>query len=206
MITNTFTEAEENPLAALFFATPSGIRAQERRGQQEACATAVLPTEGLDAYRPGGLYAALGIQILDVVENDPIFTNVKLPEGWSIKPTDHSLYNDIVDTQGQRRAGYFYKAAFYDRSAHMRDANSRYSIQPVCDDDPAMYSYLVIDLKFATWKSDGSVCAEAIIHTVHTPVPAGMRRYSVSKQAKEAAYAWIKEHYPNNDDVTAYWD
>jgi hypothetical protein len=51
---------------------------------------------------------------------DDIFVTVKFPDGWDKKATDHSMWSDLLDDKGRRRGNIFYKAAFYDRSAHMR--------------------------------------------------------------------------------------
>jgi hypothetical protein len=59
-------------------------------------------------------YAGLGILVTD---GNDLFYDAKLPEGWKLEPTDHSMWSRIVDNQGQERVKIFYKAAFYDRSA-----------------------------------------------------------------------------------------
>jgi hypothetical protein len=45
---------------------------------------------------------------------------VSLPPGWKVVPTDHSMWSDLVDAKGEKRASIFYKAAFYDRDAFIR--------------------------------------------------------------------------------------
>ena len=63
-------------------------------------------------------YEKMGIIIID--EHDDLFWNVKLPEGWEIKATDHTMWNELRDNKGRKRAMFFYKAAFYDRDAFIR--------------------------------------------------------------------------------------
>ena len=60
-------------------------------------------------------YEELCIEILG--EYDDLFFNVKLPDGWEIRATDHPMWNELVDARGEVRAEFFYKAAFYDRGA-----------------------------------------------------------------------------------------
>ena len=48
---------------------------------------------------------------------DDLFVNVTLPPSWQVNPTDHSMWSELVDSDGVVRAQIFYKAAFYDRSA-----------------------------------------------------------------------------------------
>jgi hypothetical protein len=95
----------------------AGIEAQEARGQRELVSSEVLPSD-CDSTSREALEAA-GVVFGDQVEDDPIFQHVTLPEGWKKRPTDHSMWSELVDAEGNVRASIFYKAAFYDRSAHM---------------------------------------------------------------------------------------
>lgn len=60
-------------------------------------------------------YEEMGIKVID--EYDDLFFNVELPKDWEIKPTEHYLWNDVVDNHGRKRISFFYKSAFYDRDA-----------------------------------------------------------------------------------------
>lgn len=97
-----------------FFAAalPGGIEAQEAAGQRDLCASSRLPKDA-----PWPELEALGIVRGEDVDN--LFVNATLPAGWSIKPTDHSMWSKLLDETGAERASIFYKAAFYDRSAHL---------------------------------------------------------------------------------------
>lgn len=100
-------------LAEAMVRGPGGaIEAAEAAGQREMVASEVIPVEG-----PVEKLEALGFELGDVCEDDPLFRTVKLPEGWSRAGTDHSMHSDIIDERGRRRVGIFYKAAFYDRRA-----------------------------------------------------------------------------------------
>ena len=100
---------QSNPSAA--------IERQEARGQQSFVASETLPTD-MSPEDKQALDAA-GVEFLGVVEDDPIFQYAKLPEGWEKRRTDHSMWSDLVDSDGEVVARIFYKAAFYDRSAHL---------------------------------------------------------------------------------------
>lgn len=93
------------------------IEAQEARGQRELINASVLPTKGTWDSRP--TWEAMGIKFGDAVNGDDMFTHVELPAGWSKRATDHSMWSELVDDKGRKRASIFYKAAFYDRSAHI---------------------------------------------------------------------------------------
>lgn len=132
---------EMNPLALLLgaMANPDGhIEAMEAQGQRELVGSEVLPVEyngNLPAGRPrpdGGLRATkqaineygrelltkLGFKVGSVVENDGLFQHVEFPEGWTRKATEHSMWSSVLDASGAVRMSIFYKAAYYDRSAH----------------------------------------------------------------------------------------
>jgi hypothetical protein len=67
--------------------------------------------------------------------------SVKLPEGWHIKATDHSMWSNLVDDKGRNRASIFYKAAFYDREAFL-SFNRRFSMSYIIADyDESLFEY-----------------------------------------------------------------
>ena len=127
---------------------PSGaIERQEKRGQEEVVRKQRLPKKVNDHNVPNEIFFAgvtkdmswedrkavtdqnvinytktmyknVGIEILD--SYDDLFWNVKLPEGWEVKATDHTMWNELVDDKSRKRASFFYKAAFYARDAFIR--------------------------------------------------------------------------------------
>lgn len=114
-ITNTV-----NSKRNLFEALPTGIEIQEARGQQELVRSSQLPKE-LGAY-DGDSKSTLeehGIKVLGETKDDPLFYDVELPNGWKIEATDHSMWSKLFNANGDEVAAIFYKAAFYDRKAHI---------------------------------------------------------------------------------------
>jgi len=103
---------------ALIAATPGGIEAQEARGQQEFAANSTLPRKG-DSWNASCREQLEEMGIVFGENVDALFVEVQLPEGWKKIPTDHSMWTDLVDEKGRKRAAIFYKAAFYDMSAHI---------------------------------------------------------------------------------------
>lgn len=94
------------------------ILGQEAQGQAQVVNSDRLPTDlglGQDARSK---YEALGFVFGEPDAADPMFTPVTLPEGWSRARTEHSMWSKILDERGVERVSVFYKAAFYDRSAH----------------------------------------------------------------------------------------
>lgn len=91
------------------------IEAMEARGQRELVRSELLPVDGSDHPE----MQKLGIEWGPPVDGDPLFRHAKLPAGWSKRATEHSMHNDVIDEKGRVRATIFYKAAFYDRRAHI---------------------------------------------------------------------------------------
>lgn len=111
---------------------PAGaIEAQEAAGQRELLAAAA----GDWAKLPRAIHGvsgdelvALGFEVGEVVQGDDLFVNIRLPEGWYVDGTSHSMHSTLRDAEGFRRAGIFYKAAYYDRRADLN-----WSTVPVTD-------------------------------------------------------------------------
>jgi hypothetical protein len=90
---------------------------QETQGQMELVNSTCLPV-ACDHNEKRVLQEA-GVIFDEPLQDDPIFCNAILPAGWSKRATNHSMWSELVDETGRVRATIFYKAAFYDRSAHL---------------------------------------------------------------------------------------
>jgi len=125
MIRNTAKDPAEDPSDALLFlaaamgpgGTEQAIVEQERSGQAQLIHSECLPTD----LRGGdqAIFEALGIVFDGPVEEDPLFQYAHLPEGWTKRPGDYHTWSYVLDELGRRRVRVCYKAAFYDRRAHM---------------------------------------------------------------------------------------
>ena len=226
----TFLEAT---LFGLSGGNPSqAIENQERRGQQEVVRNQRLPkmTNHLcgvptDILRNGvttGMswddrfviekannieytkqqYEKMGIVIVD--EYDDLFWNVKLPDGWTIKATDHTMWNDLFDDKGRKRGQFFYKAAFYDRDAFI-NFNTRYSIAVEHTVDSSVED-------FDTWYNsdwqgivkDGD---EVIYRTMTIPKAEDYMKDSANRNVlQNLLEVHMDTFYPNYEDIHAYWD
>lgn len=122
-IDNTTRRMQEDPAeGSLFLAeslvtgsADSFIEGQERAGSRQLVNSDRLPSDhGDDAP-----WLELGFTFGEADPDDPLFMPATLPEGWKRQATDHSMGSVIVDTLGRERVSIFYKAAFYDRKAHM---------------------------------------------------------------------------------------
>lgn len=116
-ITNTEEQVRQNPILGLFIGMTGGIEEQEKQGQSQLVQSEQLPTD----VRPEDkeFLQSLGVKFLNPCIDDPIFTNVTLPDGWGKKATDHHMWSHLLNADGEEVASIFYKAAYYDRSSHM---------------------------------------------------------------------------------------
>jgi len=183
-----------NFIAAL---TPGGIEAQEAAGQRDMVANTRLPKEIIHSTDVNPIVlASKGFEFLG--DYDDLFYSVKLPAGWKLVPTDHSMWSDLVDDKGRVRANIFYKAAFYDRSAHMSFnprfyVNSEYEGGSYAPD--ARKRYFVTDRlnpdnppfrgEFFTRQRDN---------------------WGQDTEESNKVYAWLKTNYPDYEKSFAYWD
>lgn len=116
----TNTSANPNP-EWLMGGNPNAIEQQEANGQMELVESSQLPKEILPRdLNAKEEYKKRGIEIISETEGDDLFFDVKLPSGWNIKPTDHSMWNELFDSNYKKVAAIFYKAAFYDRRSNIR--------------------------------------------------------------------------------------
>ncbi len=182
----------ENFIAA---STPGGIEAQEKRGQIEQAAKQTLPLElhGREHFE------ALGFVFGATVDN--LFQEATFPVGWKKQPTDHSMWSDLVDGDGNKRGSIFYKAAFYDRSAHASLSNRFHVAKDYGADDPTdtimvvdarrLIDKKVTDLEKPNWSGD------------RTLAEAAARKQD---EATEELRAWLDTEYPEWKSPVAYWD
>lgn len=146
-------------------------------------------------------YEKMGIVIVD--EYDDLFYNVELPEGWQIKATDHSMWNNLVDNKGRKRAQFFYKAAFYDRDAFI-NFNTRFHVD-VEHTAPYSSDYDVwAQSDYQGTIKDGE---DVIFSTECVPVTGSYTEDDKVKDAlRKKLDEYMDENYPNYTDINAYWD
>lgn len=174
--------------------TPGGIEAQEKAGQTTFVANSQLPKEC-----PRKELEALGFRFGGAVDN--IFISVTMPAGWSKRATDHSMWSELIDDKGRKRASIFYKAAFYDRSAHMH-LDRRYGVNG--------YHGVNADGTDADkkdWKAPRmAVVVEDCGKEIHRAGVVDRDDYKTKDELDKLAVAWLAEKFPKHNDATAYWD
>lgn len=142
-IENTQDPASRELSALLLVATgdiEAVIGAQEKAGQRQLVHSDRLPADLNGDERAD--FEALGFQLGDPDPADPLFLPATLPDGWRKEDAAHDMWSYVVDELGRRRVGVFYKAAFYDRKAHMNIKSVRayitecaYNGTPIVADD-----------------------------------------------------------------------
>ncbi len=189
-ITNTSTDTTSSAIDAMLGA--SGIiEAQEARGQRELVRSSVLPAD----MRNRADFERLGFTFGDPVEGDALFVNATLPPGWTRQGSDHAMWSYILDDKGRRRASVFYKAAFYDRGAHM-SLMRRYDVSRAYSAAPEDVS--VVQVK----DHDGTVIWESDrIRTTE-----GYERWNTDDRLKAQAREWLDVNRPAWRDVFAAWE
>jgi hypothetical protein len=114
---NTQEEVSRNPIHAMSLASPGAIERQEAQGQKSFVKSDTLPTDMSPECKAA--LESFGFKFVGEVPGDPLFQFVEFPPGWKKKPTDHSMWSELLDPTGKTVASIFYKAAFYDRGSHM---------------------------------------------------------------------------------------
>jgi len=179
---------------AIAASTPGGIIAQEAAGQRMLVENGALLPKDFGRYNPPTreqVTAATGIVFGE--DHDDLFVKVTLPKGWCIVPTDHNMWTTLLDEQGGQRASIFYKAAFYDRNAHI-SFNQRYVSMVKYDDAANTRTVSVRDQKLNT-----------DIYVVGT-CSSDAKDYKEYDRMQDEATAWIKAKYPDHRNPFAYWN
>lgn len=88
---------------------------EQKRDQTALVKALMLPKQVGGATRKQ--LEALGFKFGD--DFDELFVKCEYPPGWQKRPADHPMHIDLVDEQGRKRAGIFFKATSHDRRATM---------------------------------------------------------------------------------------
>jgi len=194
---------------AIIAETPGSIEAQETRGQRDFVASETLPIECNHCSREQ--LEQMGILFGDPI--DDLFVAVQLPKGWKKVPTDHSMWSQLLDGKERERAVIFYKAAFYDRSAHISlTRRFYYSVEPICGYDNSDYRNhewhcVVKDCEQIAWESEQRLEPEPQYqHSDEEGRLVKLDWYDDKDALSKLGEAWLEEHYPDWRNPLAYWD
>lgn len=198
----------------LFCVNPRAIELQEKVGQVELSKSGELPRKITNSEK--SIYEKLGIKVLENKTDDPLFVKVILPDGWKIVPTDHSMWSNLVDHLGRKRAMIFYKAAFYDRDAHI-SFNSRYTYEVITYSEETNEKYP----DFYEKKNhtpiygrvlDGDKLIYETQHDIFTDkyTEKGKEKWwknyeNLEKSKREECKNWLNKIYPEWNNIFNYW-
>ena len=195
---NKVTNTSKNPRVEwLMGGNPNAIEAQETQGQKEVVESSQLPSKvnyprEIDIEEQ---YTLMGIKVIGNTEGDDLFLDVELPNGWKKDSTDHSMWNKLFDDKGRERLNFFYKAAFYDRDAFV-NFTTRYNWQGNYDNKDTM-SYIVKD----------NATGEVIFETKKISRDSNQPNYfEMKNELEEQCQQFLKDNFPEHEDINAYWD
>jgi hypothetical protein len=185
----------DNFIAAI---TPGGIEAQEAAGQTAFVNSTTLPKKMLGGCIRKQL-EQMGIQF--GADADDLFVEVRLPEGWKKQATDHAMWSELLDEKGRKRANIFYKAAFYDREAHVSLCR-RYTVSSceTCDGKgkPARFNSVEGTHLWTAAKD-----CDTVIHVI------GIRKrddWATGLEHEKQADSWLAKTFPDYKNPLAYWE
>ena len=167
--------------------TGAAIMRQEARGQETFVQQETLPIEGLKEFQAP--LETLGFKFGEPV--DDLFISVEFPEGWTKQATSHSMWSYLIDPQGRERGSLFYKAAFYDRGAHI-DLNTRFGVTENYDRPAEEEPQVML--------ADNMKQVTKVFGSYDRTDP------YASRVAREKAKVWMNENLPDWENVLAYWD
>jgi hypothetical protein len=152
---------------------------------------------------------------VDPLADDPVLMTVDAPPGWKFEPTgDNGYRSNLVDPQKRVRGTQFYKGVFYDRNASF-SLKRRYNLDSKYDENALSQPREQRGGKpYVQWSvkdADGTVLWTGKWLTDEEST----RLDKMTDDWKEYLYkeerdatcglAWLREHYPDHDNVGAYW-
>jgi len=176
---------------------PQTIENQEKREQKKVKEFQLLPKK-YNPYERKHLgytdikkaYEKLDIEIIK--EYDDLFFEVKLPEGWRIENTEHSMWNNLIDDKNRKRANFFYKGAFYDCNAFICFL-CRYAIQDKFV-EPNNFHNLQ---KYV-------ICVDTVNDNILFKTEI-VEKGCFDDKERESCKEYMKKNFPNYKNEFAYW-
>lgn len=197
-VNNGTPEVAERINAAGAELSTEWIEAADResaKSVQSFAASDTLPADA-DKFQRRVLKRA-GVTFGNPVAEDPIFTFVRLPDGWSKVASTEPSWFDLVDDKGRSRALICYNAWFQAREAQIillkRFILARdYAIE----DEKGVIQYDVLDqgvVVFTTEQYGANTNRDS------------KEWYREERKAHKVAKAWLNKNYPGWDDYVFDW-
>lgn len=193
----------------------TAIERSEARGQQQLVMSESIPSKwgGMfgtseaalrHAAERDAILVEMGFELGEPFPDDPLFRPANLPEGWRKRATGHAMHSDILDDQGFARVGMFYKAAFYDRKAHL-SLNRRLTIGIDMreDFDPNKRNRVIQAAMPA--EEDGRDRFLILARFDLEVAEDDAEKWDKFGKLEATAQRWLDAHYPDHMDPLAYW-
>jgi hypothetical protein len=150
--------------------------------------SATLPTDLRHDTRE--VLERAGVVFGDSAPGEPLLTQVTLPEGWRVVSTNRPTWFLLVDEKGRQRALVIYEL----KTSAI--ATTRFGVTVNYGADGNAVGVNVID-------------ADEVRFTIkprQVSEPTSAEYHAAEQAAKAEAMGWLREHYPNWQDSSAYWD
>jgi len=159
---------------------------------------AKLPKIG--EFDPKEYLISLGFNFLGRDALDKMLQDVELPIGWRVEnnwlsDSDHGTLDDIIDEKGRLRANVYILRNNLVNVAELFFFN-RYTIEPDVDHLEEFDRCIVRVLD----------AGKRIYATKSYPSSSYLSDELAFFRGTELAKIWLKQHYPNYRDFTAYWN
>lgn len=147
-------------------------------------------------------YEKMGIKVLG--EYDELFYSVELPADWKIQTTSSSIWSDLLDSKGRKRLSFFHKDSVWDRDAFSNFiCRYSFSIMPFDNfESDVEYEERV----FKPWRLFLMDSGEMIDKLAEVTVNTKKEYFALDDKFRKTARDFLDEHYPEWEDVNAYWD
>jgi hypothetical protein len=213
-VTNTTAEMASGDDALLTLVSlmsgqqEQAILAQEKQGQTELVESTMLPAQIRDDGRRA--LETAGLVFGNAPPGDPLFLEVRLPDGWCKVATNHDMWSDLHDDLGRVRARMFYKASWYDRDAHM-SVEARFVVRTEYEKRSSECEWhengeraVVLDMGYG--EGGKQLFATTWQYPKKLPSRPDERDHWVSPEPRKEAQAWLAKRFPRYEDASAYWN
>lgn len=182
----------------LFLALIGGPDALDRQTQGDMQAMSLLPPPKDDDRE---LFQKMGIKFGESANK--LLLKCTLPNGWSVKRTDHHLYSNVIDERGMKRAMIMVHTM--DRDSWIRPLtrfNADYVVDEWLEDGETVYIPAITESGAQRWRGLG-IKKEATDERRRQD--ASGDHMAVYELARDVAKSKLDSLAPNWLDPLAYW-
>lgn len=172
------------------------VDAMERSPQRELLHSSRLPTRINNPFNTEDtetIYKKWGVKVMGQSNDDPLFYDVILPNGWRMEQTNHPLWSNLVDDQDHTRGEVFFKSSIGDHDAFI-NLKQRFSVvTQYGDNNYTCLVQILMDNKIVIYESE-------VIEKTHK------NYYPILHKIREDYKQILTTLYPNWEMASEYWD